>query len=163
MMDYTTFKKVAENEIRGYLPEAYQNAMIDVAPVNKVNKTKDAMMVRLHEDTEVAPTMYLDDAYERYKETDDLNGVLKELAYYHDTGSFWDGYEVAGFHLTDIIVWQVEHFKAYMDRREEMNRYHTERLFLDSISVMLDMETEPQPYINKMRDESGTDFDQRVV
>ena len=80
MMDYTTFKKVAENEIRGYLPEAYQNAMIDVAPVNKVNKTKDAMMVRLHEDTEVAPTMYLDDAYERYKETDDLNGVLKELA-----------------------------------------------------------------------------------
>ncbi|MBR1862426.1 MAG: hypothetical protein IJ796_11325 [Lachnospiraceae bacterium] len=90
-------------------------------------------------------------------------GVLKELAYYHDTGSFWDGYEVAGFHLTDIIVWQVDHFKAYMDRREEMNRYHTERLFLDSISVMLDMENDPQPYINKMRDESGTDFDQRVV
>ena len=90
-------------------------------------------------------------------------GVLKELAYYHDTGSFWDGYEVAGFHLTDIIVWQVDHFKAYMDRREEMNRYHTERLFLDSISVMLDMENNPQPYINKMRDESGTDFDQRVV
>ena len=29
-------------------------------------------------------------------------GVLKEVAYYFDTGKFWDGYEVAGFHLTGI-------------------------------------------------------------
>ena len=90
-------------------------------------------------------------------------GVLKEVAYYFDTGKFWDGYEVAGFHLTDILVWQVDHFKAYMDRREEMNRYRTERLFLESIEVMLDMEKDPEPFVKKMRDESGTDFDQRVL
>ncbi len=90
-------------------------------------------------------------------------GVLKEIAYYHDTGNFWDGYAVAGFHLTDILVWQVDHFKAYMDRREEMNRYRTERLFIESIEVLLNMEEDPEPYIRKMRDESGTDFDQRMV
>ena len=90
-------------------------------------------------------------------------GVLKEVAYYFDTGKFWDGYEVAGFHLTDILVWQVDHFKAYMDRREEMNRYRTERLFLESIEVILDMEKDPEPFVKKMRDESGTDFDQRVL
>ena len=90
-------------------------------------------------------------------------GVLKELAYYHDTGSFWDGYEVAGFHLTDIIVWQVDHFKAYMDRHDEMNRYRTERLFVESLDIMLQMEKDPDPFIRKMREESGTDFDTRVL
>ncbi len=90
-------------------------------------------------------------------------GVLKELAYYHDTGSFWDGYEVAGFHLTDVIVWQVDHFKAYMDRHDEMNRYRTERLFVESLDIMLQMEKDPDPFIRKMREESGTDFDTRVL
>ena len=80
MMDYTTFKKVAENEIRSFLPEAYRGAMVEVATVSKVNKTKDAMMVRMNEDAAVAPTMYLDDAYERYQETGDLNGVLQGFA-----------------------------------------------------------------------------------
>ena len=80
MMDYTTFKKVAENEIKSYLPEAYRGAMVEVVHVNKVNQTKDAMTVRLNEDTAVAPSMYLDDAYGRYKETGDLNGVLQGLA-----------------------------------------------------------------------------------
>ncbi len=90
-------------------------------------------------------------------------GVLKELAYYHDTGSFWDGYEIEGFHLTDILVWQVDHFKAYMDRREEMNRYRTEKLFLESLDIMLRMEKDPAPFIKKMKEESGTDFDTRVL
>ena len=90
-------------------------------------------------------------------------GVLKELAYYHDTGSFWDGYAIEGFHLTDILVWQVDHFKAYMDRREEMNRYKTEKLFVESLDIMLQMEKDPQPFIKKMREESGTDFDTRVL
>ncbi|MCR4617574.1 MAG: hypothetical protein K5669_05255 [Lachnospiraceae bacterium] len=106
-----------------------------------------------------------DEAYAEnlWKDILTSEGVLKELAYYHDTGNFWDGYEVAGFHLTDILVWQVDHFKAYMDRREEMNRYKTERLFLESLEIMLKMEKDPEPYKKKMRDESGTDFDQRVL
>jgi hypothetical protein len=85
-------------------------------------------------------------------------GVLKEVAYYHDYGEFWGQYKVAGYTLPDILVWQVDHFKAYMDRHEDMNRYRSERLFLESLDVMLKMETEPEKYIQKMTDETGTDF-----
>ncbi|MBP5282812.1 MAG: hypothetical protein J6Z22_09985 [Lachnospiraceae bacterium] len=85
-------------------------------------------------------------------------GVLRELAYYHDYGDFYGKYKVAGYSLTDILVWQVDHFKAYMDRHEEMNRYRTERLFLESLDVMLKMETDPDPYVEKMKGETGTDF-----
>jgi len=90
-------------------------------------------------------------------------GELMELAYYHDKGEFWGQHVVAGYHLTDIIVWQVDHFKAYMDRGDDMNRYRQQRLLLDSLDIMLKMETDPEPYIKKMREESGTDFDQRMI
>lgn len=83
-------------------------------------------------------------------------GVLQELAYYHDTGDFWCQHKVAGYTLADILVWQVDHFKAYLDR-QEMNRYRRERLFLESLEIMLEMEKNPEPYIEKMRMESGND------
>jgi hypothetical protein len=85
-------------------------------------------------------------------------GVLKEVAYYHDYGNFWGKYKVSGYTLPDILVWQVDHFKAYMDRHEDMNRYRSERLLLESLDIMLKMETEPEKYIEKMTDETGTDF-----
>ena len=83
-------------------------------------------------------------------------GVMKELAYFHDTGEFWCGYTVAGYTLADILVWQVDHFKAYLDR-EEMNRYHKERLFLESLETMLTMEEDPTLIVDKMQRESGND------
>lgn len=71
-----------------------------------------------------------EDAEELWDKIRNSGGVLKELAFYHDNGAFWDGYSVAGYHLTDILVWQVDHFKAYLDRRGEVKRWHPEELFL---------------------------------
>ena len=85
------------------------------------------------------------------------NGVLHELAYYHDYGKILCRHQVAGYTLADILIWQVDHFKAYMDRHDKMNRYRRERLFLESLEVMLQMEKNPQPYVDKMMTETGTD------
>ena len=98
---------------------------------------------------------YYEDLWERVSKS---NGALRELAYYHDYGEFYGQYKVAGYSLTDILVWQVDHFKAYMDRHEEMNRYRTERLFVESLDIMLRMEEDPTQYVAKMREETGTDF-----
>ena len=83
-------------------------------------------------------------------------GVMKELAYFHDNGSFWGGYSIAGTSIMDIVVWQVDHFKAYMDRTDK-NRYEPERLLLESLETMLEMEEDPEPILKKLREESGTD------
>lgn len=85
-------------------------------------------------------------------------GVLRELAYYHDYGEIYGKYQVAGYSLADILVWQVDHFKAYLDRPQEMNRYLPERLFLESLQVLLDMEKDPEKYVRKLQGETGTDF-----
>ena len=84
-------------------------------------------------------------------------GVLKELAYYHDYNKFLGAYQVAGYSLPDILVWQVDHFKAYMDRGEDMNRYRQERLLLQSFDILLQMERNPAKFAEKMRSETGTD------
>lgn len=85
-------------------------------------------------------------------------GLLQELAYYHDYGSFLCKYRVAGYTLADALVWQVDHFKLYMDRPEEMNRYRQSRLLLSAFDTMLQLETDPEPLMEKMRSETGQDI-----
>lgn len=88
-------------------------------------------------------------------------GVLQEFSYYHDYGKFLCRYQVEGYTVADILVWQVDHFKAYMDRPQDMNRYHSEKLLLAAFDILLQMEENPQPYLIKMRDETGTDFEEK--
>ena len=97
-------------------------------------------------------------ADELWKKLEHSNGVLQEFAYFHDTGDFLGTYKVAGYGITDILVWQVDHFKAYLDRPEDMNRYHREKLLLTAFEILCNMEENPQIYVEKLRGESGTDF-----
>ena len=122
--------------------------------LNKAMETLRSYVLELSEKAG-KPEGYGEELWNRIKQS---NGVLRELAYYHDYGEFDGKYEVAGYTLTDVLVWQVDHFKAYMDRHEEMNRYRTERLFLESLDVLLKMEKDPAPYVEKMKGETGTDF-----
>ncbi len=85
-------------------------------------------------------------------------GLLQELAYYHDYGSFLSRYRVAGYTLSDTLVWQVDHFKLYMDRPEDMNRYRQERLLLSAFETMLELERDPQGVSARIRGETGQDI-----
>lgn len=92
-----------------------------------------------------------------WEEIRSSGGLLRELAYYHDYGKFLCEYQVEGYSLTDVLVWQVDHFKLYMDRGEEMNRYHRERLLLSAFETMVEMKKNPAPYLRKLEGESGQD------
>ena len=85
-------------------------------------------------------------------------GLLQELAYYHDYGSFLSKYKVAGYTLSDALVWQVDHFKLYMDRPQDMNRYRQEKLLLSAFETLLQMEQDPTALAEKMRRETGQDI-----
>ena len=65
---------------------------------------------------------------------------------------------MAGFTLADVLVWQVDHFKLYMVRPDEMNRYRQQRLLLAAFDTMVRMERDPEPYLEKMRCETGQDI-----
>ena len=81
-------------------------------------------------------------------------GVLRELTYWCKTGSLLGEFAPGGITISDAIAWQVDHFKAYMDR-EENNRWHRERLFLQSLETLLDINDGDTQVLGKIRGESG--------
>ena len=85
--------------------------------------------------------------------------ILEELEYYAAHGEFLCKYKVAGYTVTDILVWQVDHFKAYLDRREEINRYRQDKLLYNSFEILLQMRQNPEPFVNKLQGETGTDYE----
>jgi len=81
-------------------------------------------------------------------------GVYKELEYWCENGSLWGGFTPVGISIADAIAWQVDHFKAYMDR-EENNRWHRERLFLQSLETLLDINDGSPSVLARIRGEGG--------
>ena len=94
--------------------------------------------------------------WDRLKEDAEL---LEELEYYAIHKEFLCKYKVAGYTVTDILVWQVDHFKAYLDRREEINRYRQDKLIYNSFDILLQMRDKPEFYVNKLQGETGTDYE----
>ena len=79
MMDYTMFKEIVRDKIMDYMPEHMKNGEVQINPVNKVNQTRDGLNV-YQPGSKAAPTFYVDDMYEYFKETGDLEGELKKAA-----------------------------------------------------------------------------------
>lgn len=84
--------------------------------------------------------------------------LLEEIEYYSVHQNFLCRYKVAGYSVVDILVWQVDHFKAYLDRHEEVNRYRQDRLLFNAFDILLQMRKNPEPFVNKLQGETGTDF-----
>lgn len=82
------------------------------------------------------------------------DGVMKELVWWCENGSLLGEFAPEGITISDAIAWQVDHFKAYMDR-EENNRWHRERLFLQSLETLLDIADGDEAVLRKIRGEGG--------
>lgn len=81
-------------------------------------------------------------------------GVYKELEYWCTNGNLLGEYNPHGISISDCIAWQVDHFKAYMDR-EENNRWHRERLFIQSLETLLDISDGSEEVLRKITGENG--------
>lgn len=81
MMNYEIFKEVVAEKFMGYLPSQYQNMTLRVESVNKVNQKLDGMtLVDEGLDKNISPTIYINDMYEHYLQTENLQVVLEKAA-----------------------------------------------------------------------------------
>lgn len=85
-------------------------------------------------------------------------GVFQEFIYYLDHQNFCGEYKVAGYDLIDIMVWQMDHFKAQLDRDRRDMKENGDRMLLMAFHTMLLMEQDPEYYVNLMQTETGTDY-----
>ena len=79
MMNYEIFKEVVKEKFMDFLPEQYQNMKLAVNPTEKVNHTVDGLTL-MGEGVRVSPTIYINNMYKHYKDTDNLELVLTDAA-----------------------------------------------------------------------------------
>ena len=80
MMNYEIFKETIKNRFVEFLPEEYKNSEIIIDKVNKVNITMDALIIKPFKTDNVCPTLYINEMYEDYKFTKNIEDVLQRAA-----------------------------------------------------------------------------------
>lgn len=90
-------------------------------------------------------------------------GVYREFTYYLEYQNFLCAYKVAGYSVVDIMVWQMDHFKAQMDRGKDDMKSNGDKMLLMAFDTMLRMEREPARYVDLMQTETGTDYEGKYV
>ncbi len=84
--------------------------------------------------------------------------ICQEFVYYMEHGNFACKARVAGYTVVDIMVWQVDHFKAWLDRDNSTTRQSGDGMLLMAFNTFLAMKKNPDQYIQKMQYETGTDY-----
>ncbi|MDE5933645.1 MAG: hypothetical protein K2H40_14345 [Lachnospiraceae bacterium] len=84
--------------------------------------------------------------------------VYREFVYYLENRNFLCEYRISGYTVVDIMVWQMDHFKAEMDRGNDDMKHNGDKMLLMAFDTMLKMEKQPEKYVYLMQSETGTDY-----
>lgn len=89
--------------------------------------------------------------------------VYREFVYYLENQRFLCEYKVEGYSVVDIMVWQMDHFKAQMDRGKDDMKNNGDKMLLMAFDTLLKMEQDPARYVDLMQTETGTDYEGKYV
>ena len=78
----------------------------------------------------------VEDVEEFWNELVTVPELLREYAYYHDTGEVLCEYRIEGYSVADIMVWQIDHFRAHMDRVFTNNKNNKNKLVYETFKMM---------------------------
>jgi hypothetical protein len=78
-MNYESFKEVVAAKFLDYMPQEYQGSKIEIKSVTKINCILDGLNIVPADksNTGISPTIYINDMYEHYQKTNDLQEVLQ--------------------------------------------------------------------------------------
>ena len=100
--------------------------------------------------------IFLEDFWRRLRQSEP---VYREFVYYLENQNFLCEYKVNGYGLVDIMVWQMDHFKAQMDRGRDDMKNNGDKMLLMAFDTLLKMERDPARYVGLMQTETGTDYE----
>ena len=88
-------------------------------------------------------------------------GGFREFTYYLEHQDFLCEYKIEGYSVVDLMVWQMDHFKAQMDRGRDDMKNNGDKMLLMAFHTMLKMERDPERYVNLLQPETGTDYPEK--
>lgn len=83
--------------------------------------------------------------------------VREEFIYYMEHNDFACKVKVEGYSIVDILIWQIDHFRAWLDRDTTGTKHNKDRMVLLAFDTLLKMRNDPYTYLQKMLGETGTD------
>ncbi len=165
MMDYEIFKEVVKGSFLSYMPESYKGMEVKVTSVDKINCKLDGLsLLKEGERQTLAPTIYVNDMYDNYLESGDLQVVLQNAAKKVDE-AFGQTSQLQSLDLgeaKDNIIFQLINTK----QNEDMLRNMPHREFQDlSIIYRWVVNTDDKSMYstvirNKLAEEMGMDEEQ---
>jgi len=84
-------------------------------------------------------------------------GVYSEFVYYMLHQDFACEYKVLDATIVDIMIWQIDHFKASLDM-DRQQRKNPDLMLLTAFITMLDMEDDPTGLGAALKSDTGTDY-----
>ena len=84
--------------------------------------------------------------------------IFQEFIYFMGHGNFACKAKVCGYTVIDVMIWQMDHFKAWLDRDTRGTKQNGDRMLLLAFDTLLKMRKNPEEYIRKMQTETGTDY-----
>ena len=79
-MSFNVFAKAVVDKIREYLPESFANASVDLQTVVKTNDLKLTGLTIRSAESNISPTIYLEQFFDKYQSGEDMSEVLETIA-----------------------------------------------------------------------------------
>lgn len=87
------------------------------------------------------------------------DSLLKEFITYLYTKKFTCENKVRGYSVVDILVWQMDHFKVFLDREQDTVKSNECAMILNAFDTFMKLKEEPDKYVDMLTGESGSDYD----
>ncbi len=101
-----------------------------------------------------ADQAFLQDFWERLCADE---GIYEEFVYYLNHQNFLSKVKIEGYGLVDLLIFQIDHFRAVMDQDVADMRHNKDKMLLMALNSLLQMRKAPAPFIRAMQGETGTD------
>lgn len=101
-----------------------------------------------------ADEAFLRDFWERL--TNDPE-IYEEFVYYLEHQDFLCKVKIGGYGLVDLMIFQIDHFRAVMDQDVADMRFNKDKMLLMAFNSLLQMRKDPEPFVRMMQGQTGTD------
>ena len=83
--------------------------------------------------------------------------IYEEFVYYLEHQDFLCKVKIEGYGLVDLMIFQIDRFRAVMDQDVADMRFNKDKMLLMAFNSLLQMRKNPEPFVRMMQGTTGTD------
>jgi len=83
--------------------------------------------------------------------------MYKEFEYYAQNHTLKDSFDVCGYSLTDLYVFQMDKYNLIREIGKNTAECNKERMVLNAFRMMIDMKADPDTYVRRLEEGRGED------